>query len=98
MTLDVRRQHALIEPEIGPGMKPSEFREIYRPANMIEVGLIQSVLDAEGIQYHINNMGAHSIGGSPPAICAEEMRLVVDRQRADEAIGLVQDVLHIKIL
>ena len=76
----------------------SDFREIYRPSDMIEVGRITSLLEAEGIRFYVNNMEGHSLGGSPPAICAEEMRLMVERQRAEEAISKIRDVLHIEIL
>lgn len=75
--------------------KPTEgadsFIEVYRPEHHGELALIRARLDAAGLRYYVKNEAATL--GALSSIGADELILMVEADRADEAAALVHEVL-----
>ena len=69
-----------------------------RPKDSIELGQIKSILENRSIIFFVKNEEAHIMSGAPPAICANEMRLFVQRDRALDAVTVLRDVLGLSVI
>lgn len=68
----------------------ASFVEIYRPGDQQELFVLKALLDARGIRYYVTNENFNSI---LPVAGVGEMRLMVERARAQECIDLLRDTL-----
>lgn len=74
------------------------FVEIYRPGGQVEILFIKSVLDPAGIYYYINNENFNRIFPAMGSMGVGEMRLMVEKTRAVEALLILKDVLELKTI
>lgn len=71
------------------------FVDVYRPGGQQELIFIKSALDAAGIVYYINNENLNRLFYSLGPIGAGEMRLMVEKSQAQEALAILKHVLRI---
>ncbi len=83
----------------GPVEEPSRQRVELCPIleldNPADIAFATSMLDSAGIAYHVRGEDVHALYGSGLAGTAlfGPRRLMVDRRRADEAVGLLADLI-----
>jgi len=68
-------------------MMRNDFIEIARPKDTIEAGMMQSLLESQGIQVYVQGELAFGLGVSIPAL-----RLMVPEQRGSEARELLDQM------
>ncbi|NIM49986.1 MAG: hypothetical protein GTN78_22420 [Gemmatimonadales bacterium] len=67
------------------------FIEVYRPEHHRELALIKARLDAAGLRYYVKNEAATL--GALSSIGGDELILMIEADRADEAAVLIAEVL-----
>ncbi len=65
----------------------NDFTEIARPLNTIEAGLMQSLLESQGIQVFVQGDSTFGLGISIPAL-----RLMVPQEQASIARGFLDQM------
>lgn len=72
-------------PQAPPKLDPIEYVEVYSTPDLIELSMLKSLLDGEGVAYYVSGDLDHRIVGYTGGT------LFVDRDRADEIRHLISD-------
>jgi hypothetical protein len=67
--------------------------ELCSPSNDLELGLIKGILDAEGIEYFVQNESFGSMFGGPLVDMYNKRTILVEEEQHERAKELLRDFL-----